>query len=178
MKSLIKRLLREEESVGCVPFKTLEQFIMNYKGKLKNKGCIPTEELRTLCDQWDKKIVKNLVKRKDFMDIRKKKNISEDVDSTISLPNLRADDGLLSINGKRYKLIKETFLKDLKITVHNVIVEKNGDIKLDASALGLPRQTNKVGKHNIDMVIKAVDEGKRKIKVKNASGTEFTLIKV
>ena len=91
---------------------------------------------------------------------------------------LEQTNGLLSINGKRYKLIKETFLKDLKITVHNVIVEKNGDIKLDASALGLPRQTNKVGKHNIDMVIKAVDKGERKIKVKNASGTEFTLIKV
>ena len=30
-------------------------------------------------------------KEKDFMDIRKKKKISEDVDSTINLPNLRAD---------------------------------------------------------------------------------------
>ena len=40
MKTLIKRLLREEESVGCVPFKTLEQCIMTYKGKLKTKGCI------------------------------------------------------------------------------------------------------------------------------------------
>ena len=101
--------------------------------------------------------------------------INEDVDSTINLPNFKAtDDGLLSINGKLYKLTKGWFT----ITIHNVIVSDDGSISLDASAMGLPRQTNVVGKENIDAVIDAVAEGNETIKVKNASGTEFTLTKV
>ena len=100
--------------------------------------------------------------------------INEDVDSTINLPNFKATDGMLSIGSKLYKLTKGWF----NITIHNVIVEKNGDVKLDASAMGLPRQTNIVGKPNIDKVVTAVEKGQREIKVKNKGGTEFTLTKV
>ena len=100
--------------------------------------------------------------------------LREEIDSTINLPNFKASNGKLSIDGKIYKLTKGWF----DITIHNVIVEKNGDVKLDASAMGLPRQTNIVGKSNIDMVVKAVGNGDIKIKVKNKGGTEFTLTKV
>ena len=44
--------------------------------------------------------------------------------------------------------------------------------------MGLPRQTNIVGKPNIDKVVTAVEKGQREIKVKNKGGTEFTLTKV
>ena len=37
--------------------------------------------------------------------------INEDVEKALNLPNLKATDGLLSIDGKRYKL-KKGFLKD------------------------------------------------------------------
>ena len=60
----------------------------------------------------------------------------------------------------------------------NLIVEKNGDVKLDASAMGLPRQTNIVGKSNINKVVSAVGKGQIEIKVRNKGGTEFTLTKV
>ena len=101
-----------------------------------------------------------------------KRLLGEDVETVI--PNFKATDGMLSIGSKLYKLTKGWF----NITIHNVIVEKNGDVKLDASAMGLPRQTNVVGKDNIDAVIDAVAEGNETIKVENASGTEFTLTKV
>ena len=118
------------------------------------------------------KILSEQLKRsKQLMGLR------EDI-ATTKLPNLKATNGLLSIDGKRYKLVKETFLKNITITIHNVIVDKDGSVSLDASAMGLPRQTNTIGKHNIDTVIKAVEEGKKRITVENASGKEFTLIKV
>ena len=108
---------------------------------------------------------------------KKLMGLMEDI-ATTKLPNLKATNGLLSIDGKRYKLVKETFLKNITITIHNVIVDKDGSVSLDASAMGLPRQTNMIGKHNIDTVIKAVEGGKERITVENASGKEFTLIKV
>jgi|TARA_R110000824_G_scaffold96500_1_gene231045 hypothetical protein len=101
-----------------------------------------------------------------------KRLLGEDVETVI--PNFKATDGMLSIGSKLYKLTKGWF----NITIHNVIVEKNGDVKLDASAMGLPRQTNIVGKPNIDKVVTAVEKGQREIKVKNKGGTEFTLTKV
>ena len=101
-----------------------------------------------------------------------KRLLGEDVETVI--PNFKATDGMLSIGSKLYKLTKGWF----NITIHNVIVEKNGDVKLDASAMGLPRQTNIVGKSNIDKVVTAVEKGQREIKVKNKGGTEFTLTKV
>ena len=111
------------------------------------------------------KILSEQLKRsKQLMGIR------EDI-ATTKLPNLKATNGLLSIDGKRYKLIKETFLKNITITIHNVIVAKDGSISLDASALGLPRQTNTIGKHNIDTVIKAVEEGKKRIIAKAGTGS-------
>tara|TARA_R110002110_G_scaffold17010_5_gene72702 strand:- start:826 stop:1188 length:363 start_codon:yes stop_codon:yes gene_type:complete len=103
--------------------------------------------------------------------------LNEDV-ATTKLPNLKATNGLLSIDGKRYKLVKETFLKNITITIHNVIVDKDGSVSLDASAMGLPRQTNIVGKDNIDKVIEAVKRGDKTIAVQNKGGTEFTLTKV
>jgi len=85
----------------------------------------------------------------------------------------KAVDGMLSIYNRLYTLSYSI----LNITIHKVIVEKNGDIKLDASAMGMSRQTNTVGKSNIDKVVSAVEKGQREIKVKNIEGQEFTLTK-
>ena len=86
--------------------------------------------------------------------------------------------GILKEELLRTKELMGVLSEQRTMRVNGIIVEKNGDVKLDASAMGLPRQTNIVGKPNIDKVVTAVEKGQREIKVKNKGGTEFTLTKV
>tara|TARA_R110000824_G_scaffold345364_1_gene532049 strand:+ start:280 stop:621 length:342 start_codon:yes stop_codon:yes gene_type:complete len=109
-----------------------------------------------------------------LLELKRTREIMGINEATTSLPSFKATDGMLSIGGKLYKLTKGWF----NITIHNVIVSDDGSISLDASAMGLPRQTNIVGKDNIDKVIERVAAGDETIKVKNKGGTEFTLTKV
>ena len=113
------------------------------------------------------KILSEQLKRsKQLMGIR------EDVE--VSLPSLKVTkDGLLSIDGKRYKL-KKGFIK---ITVHDVIVDKNEEVTLVASTALTAKQSNKILKSQVDKIVKGVKAGKSPIYVHDLEGTEFKLVR-
>ena len=113
----------------------------------------------------NKLLSEQLKRSKQLMGIR------EDVE--VSLPSLKATDGLLSIDGKRYKL-KKGFIK---IIVHDIIVDKNEEVTLVASTALTPKQSNKILKSQVDKIVKGVKEGKSPIYVHDLEGTEFKLVR-
>ena len=99
--------------------------------------------------------------------------INEDVAKSLNLPSLKATNGLLSIDGKRYRL-KKGFLT---ITVHKVTV-KNEEVTIVASAMGIAKQENKIRKSQVDKIVKEVSKDAETITVKNLDGDKFKLVKV